>query len=57
MKLAFDILENAHVGVAPGVDFGQNGEGYLRFSYTVSRDVIDEGMNRIERYIGKSRGQ
>jgi aspartate/methionine/tyrosine aminotransferase len=31
-KLAFDILEKAHVGVTPGVDFGRHGEGYLRFS-------------------------
>ncbi|MFL7807057.1 MAG: aminotransferase class I/II-fold pyridoxal phosphate-dependent enzyme, partial [Anaerolineae bacterium] len=30
--LAFDILEKAHVGVTPGIDFGSNGEGYLRFS-------------------------
>jgi aspartate/methionine/tyrosine aminotransferase len=29
-KLAFDILEKAHVGVSPGIDFGKNGEGYLR---------------------------
>lgn len=26
-KFAFDILKNAHVGVTPGIDFGQNGEG------------------------------
>ncbi|MBN1822310.1 MAG: pyridoxal phosphate-dependent aminotransferase, partial [Prolixibacteraceae bacterium] len=29
-KLAFDILENAHIGVTPGIDFGANGEGFLR---------------------------
>jgi (5-formylfuran-3-yl)methyl phosphate transaminase len=29
-KLAFDILEKAHVGVTPGIDFGENGEGFLR---------------------------
>lgn len=50
-KLAFDILENAHVGVAPGIDFGPNGEGYLRFSYANSIENIAEGMNRIERYL------
>ena len=52
-KLAFDILENAHVGVAPGIDFGPNGEGYLRFSYANSLENIAEGMNRIERYLEK----
>ena len=50
-KLAFDILEKAHVGVAPGIDFGRNGEGYLRFSYAASMENIAEGMDRLENYI------
>jgi (5-formylfuran-3-yl)methyl phosphate transaminase len=50
-RLAFDILEKAHVGVAPGIDFGRNGEGYLRFSYANSLENIAEGLNRLEVYI------
>lgn len=50
-KLAFDILEEAHVGVTPGIDFGENGEGYLRFSYANSLGNIIEGLNRLEKYI------
>jgi aspartate/methionine/tyrosine aminotransferase len=50
-KLAFDILEKAHVGVSPGIDFGKNGEGYLRFSYANSLENIEEGMDRLERYL------
>jgi aspartate/methionine/tyrosine aminotransferase len=50
-KLAFDILEKAHVGVTPGIDFGENGEGYLRFSYANSLENIAEGLNRIEHYL------
>lgn len=50
-KLAFDILENAHVGVTPGIDFGANAEGYLRFSYANTLEKIEEGLNRLERYI------
>ncbi len=50
-KLAFDILEKAHVGVTPGIDFGDNGEGYLRFSYANSMENIVEGLDRIERYL------
>lgn len=49
--LAFDILEHAHVGVTPGIDFGQNGEGYLRFSYASSMENIEQGMDRIEAYL------
>ena len=53
-KLAFDILDKAHVGVTPGIDFGKNGEGYLRFSYANSLEKITEGMDRLERYLRKS---
>ena len=52
-RLAFDILEKAHVGVTPGIDFGPGGEGYLRFSYANSLESIAEGMNRLERYVKK----
>ncbi len=52
--LAFDILEKAHVGVAPGIDFGQQGEGYLRFSYATSMENIEKGMDRLEKYFRKN---
>ncbi len=52
-KLAFDILEKAHVGVTPGIDFGSNAEGYLRFSYANSLENIAEGLDRIESYLEK----
>jgi aspartate/methionine/tyrosine aminotransferase len=55
-KLAFDILENAHVGVTPGIDFGGNAEGYLRFSYANSLENIMEGLNRLEKYIKEFKG-
>lgn len=54
-KLAFDILEKAHVGVTPGIDFGENGEGFLRFSYANSIENIKEGMNRLEKYLAEFR--
>lgn len=50
-RLAFDILEKAHVGVTPGIDFGPGGEGYLRFSYANSLENIAEGLDRLERYV------
>ncbi len=51
LSLAFDILERAHVGVTPGIDFGPNGEGFLRFSYAAALDKIAEGLNRLEAYL------
>ena len=50
-KLAFDILQEAKVGVAPGIDFGSNAEGYLRFCYANSMENIVEGMSRLEKYL------
>ena len=50
-SLAFDILERARVGVAPGIDFGAEGEGYLRFSYASSIERIAEGLDRIKGYL------
>jgi aspartate/methionine/tyrosine aminotransferase len=52
-KLAFDILRHACVGVTPGIDFGKQGEGYLRFSYANSMANIEEGLKRLENYLGQ----
>ncbi|MDT8378174.1 MAG: pyridoxal phosphate-dependent aminotransferase [Desulfotignum sp.] len=49
--LAFDILEKAHIGVTPGIDFGANGEGYLRFSYANSLENLTRGMDRMAGYL------
>jgi len=49
--LAFEILEKAGVGVSPGIDFGTNAEGYLRFSYANSLENIQEGLDRIEGFL------
>ncbi|MFH1625184.1 MAG: pyridoxal phosphate-dependent aminotransferase [Pseudomonadota bacterium] len=51
-RFAFDILENAKVGVTPGIDFGSNGEGYIRFSYANSLENINEAMDRLGNYLG-----
>ena len=52
---AFDILKNAKVGVAPGIDFGTNAEGYLRFCYANSMENIEEGIDRLGRYLERYR--
>jgi aspartate/methionine/tyrosine aminotransferase len=47
LRLAFDILERAKVGVTPGIDFGTAGEGWLRFCYAASEADIDEALARL----------
>ena len=49
--LAFEILERAKVCVAPGVGFGRNGEGYLRFSYASSMENIEEALRRLKGFL------
>jgi aspartate/methionine/tyrosine aminotransferase len=51
LSLAFDILEKIKVGVTPGIDFGQESEGYLRFCYANSMENIEEALSRLKRYI------
>lgn len=50
-RLAFEILEKARVAVTPGIDFGANCEGYVRFSYANSMENIKEGLDRLERFL------
>jgi len=45
--LASALLEEAHVGTTPGVDFGAAGEGMLRFCYAVSESALEEAVVRL----------
>jgi aspartate/methionine/tyrosine aminotransferase len=57
LRFAFEMLDHAHVAVTPGVDFGKNAEGYLRFCYTKSIERIEEALDRIGRFLeSRSRG-
>ncbi len=43
------LLEDFHVAVVPGIEFGA--EGYLRLSFATSLDVIEKGLSRIRRAV------
>jgi len=47
--LAFDLLERAQVGTTPGIDFGEAGEGWLRFCYAQSEATLVEALERLAR--------
>ncbi len=51
VKLAFDILEKAHVGITPGSEFGSQTEGFLRISYANSMENLQKAMQRLAEYI------
>jgi len=53
-QLANQLLENAGVAVTPGKDFGENNvTQYLRFAYTQPVDVLQQGVERIKKYLNK----
>jgi len=54
-QLALELLEHCHVAVTPGIAFGGNAEGYLRFSYAASLERIQEGLRRLGRILAGRR--
>lgn len=54
LAFAMKLLEETGVAATPGIDFGENTEGYLRFSYANSLEKIREGLDRIGTYLQKS---
>jgi aspartate/methionine/tyrosine aminotransferase len=53
LAFAFEILDRTHVAVTPGVDFGRNAEGYLRFAYANSLPRIEEALTRLGRFLSE----
>jgi len=47
LALAWRLLDEAGVAVAPGIDFGAGGEGFLRFSYATDIARLQEGVRRL----------
>ncbi len=51
-KFAFSLLKKQKVAVAPGSDFGSEGEGYIRCSFATKLPIIEKALDRIEKFIG-----
>jgi aspartate/methionine/tyrosine aminotransferase len=51
LALAYAILERARVGTTPGIDFGPEGEGFLRFCYAASEESLREALERLARVL------
>ena len=41
------LLDEAGIVVTPGTGYGKEGEGYIRFSLTISDDRLEQGVNRL----------
>ncbi|MBF0384787.1 MAG: LL-diaminopimelate aminotransferase [Candidatus Omnitrophica bacterium] len=51
METAKAFLDKADIVITPGVGFGENGEGYVRMALTVSRERINEAVERIRKIL------
>ncbi len=49
MDFAMHLLEKAHVAVAPGAGFGQEGEGYLRMALVENEHRLNQAVRQIDR--------
>jgi aspartate aminotransferase len=54
--LAKRLVREASLGLAPGAAFGPEGQGWLRWCHAVSRDKLDDGLNRLNDFLLKQRG-
>jgi (5-formylfuran-3-yl)methyl phosphate transaminase len=52
LALSGRLLEEAGVAVAPGIDFGPGGEGFLRISYVTDIERLREGVARLGAWAG-----
>jgi LL-diaminopimelate aminotransferase len=47
MDFTKKLLDEVGIAVTPGTGYGKGGEGYIRFSLTISDDRLEEGVNRL----------
>jgi aspartate/methionine/tyrosine aminotransferase len=47
------LCNEGEVATIPGCAFGENGEGYIRLSYSIAYEKIEEAMGRVEKVVKK----
>jgi aspartate/methionine/tyrosine aminotransferase len=52
-EMANYLIETARVGTTPGIAFGKNGEGHLRFLFLSPIQEIEEGLDRVKQALRK----
>ena len=55
MDFTRKLLDEVGVAVTPGTGYGKEGEGYIRFSLTLSDDRLEEGARRLWSWRGGKR--
>jgi aspartate/methionine/tyrosine aminotransferase len=47
------LLEETHVGLAPGVAFGAGGEGSVRICYAAEQGILEQAMERLDGFLSQ----
>ncbi len=50
MELATLLLDRIQIAIVPGEAFGA--PGYARFSFALADDELEEGLSRLQRFVG-----
>ena len=45
------LLEQTRVGLAPGVAFGEGGEGFVRICFAAERSILEPAMDRLTKFL------
>lgn len=53
-KFAIKLLEETGVLVIPGVAFGNQGEGYVRIAMVREKEVLEEAVRRVGKFLSKN---
>jgi len=51
IKFSTLLLDKANIVVTPGVGFGKYGEGYIRVALTISKERINEAIERLKKIV------
>jgi aminotransferase len=54
LELGLALVEKSGLAIVPGDAFSQLGEGYMRLSYAYSIEQLQEGMDRLERFLSSN---
>jgi len=49
------LLDEVGIAAIPGIGYGKEGEGYIRFSLTIPDDRLEEGVNRLSSWRRRNR--
>ena len=54
LAFAKRLVVEAKLGLAPGIAFGPEGEGFLRWCFASSESRLADGADRLERFLGRN---